>query len=92
MGFRVLLRIPQAPDARHVLAAPALQVSVGEDGALLVSGATPDTVGRAVASAGLTVYELRPVDRSLDVFLELTGTTERSGRRPTCCVRRPESC
>jgi hypothetical protein len=59
--------------------AAELEVTLEDDGALVVSGATPDAVGRAVAKAGLTLYEMRPLDRSLeDVFLELTTTREGS--------------
>ncbi|HEX2272504.1 MAG TPA: ABC transporter ATP-binding protein [Acidimicrobiales bacterium] len=79
--FSVLLRTPQATELRRVLAAAALDVTVERDGALVVSGATPDAVGRAVARAGLTVYEMRPIDHSLEeVFLELTASREGSRR------------
>jgi ABC-2 type transport system ATP-binding protein len=79
--FRVLLRTPHATEAQRVLTAADLDVTVDPDGALVVSGATPDAVGRAVARAGLTLYEMRPLDHSLeDVFLELT--TSREGSRP----------
>jgi ABC-2 type transport system ATP-binding protein len=75
--FSVLLRTPEPAEAQRVLTAAALDVTLDRDGALVVSGATPDVVGRAVAQAGLTVYEMRPLDRTLeDVFLELTGTRE----------------
>jgi ABC-2 type transport system ATP-binding protein len=79
--FGVLLRTPQVAEAQGALGAAGLHVEVDGDGALIVSGATPDAVGRAVAQAGLTLYEMRPIDRSLeDVFLELTTSTERSSR------------
>ena len=75
--FAVLLRTPEPAEAQRVLTAAALDVTLDRDGALVVSGATPDAVGRAVAQAGLTVYEMRPLDRTLeDVFLELTTTRE----------------
>jgi ABC-2 type transport system ATP-binding protein len=77
--FAVLLRTPEPAEAQRVLGAADLDVTVDRDGALVVSGATPDLVGRAVAQAGLTVYEMRPLDRTLeDVFLELTTTREGS--------------
>ena len=80
--FAVLLRTPEPVGAQQVLATAGLDVSLEEDGALIVSGSTPDVVGRAVATAGLTLYEMRPLDRTLeDVFLELTSTRERSGSR-----------
>ena len=79
--FAVLLRTPEPAEAQRVLTAAALDVTLDRDGALVVSGATPDTVGRAVAQAGLTLYEMRPLDRTLeDVFLELTTTREGSKR------------
>jgi ABC-2 type transport system ATP-binding protein len=79
--FAVLLRTPEPAEAQRALTAAALDVSLEDDGALVVSGATPDAVGRAVASAGLTLYEMRPLDRTLeDVFLELTTTREGSMR------------
>ncbi|MGH2816448.1 MAG: ABC transporter ATP-binding protein, partial [Actinomycetota bacterium] len=38
------------------------------------------TVSRALADAGVTLTELRPLERTLEeVFLEMTGT-ERTGR------------
>ena len=79
--FGVLLRTPEAAEAQRVLSAGELDVRVESDGSLVVSGATPDVVGRAVARAGLTLYEMRPIDRTLeDVFLELTTSPERSDR------------
>lgn len=79
--FAVLLRTPEPAKAQRVLAAADLAVAVERDGSLVVSGVTTDAVGRAVAEAGLTVYEMRPLDRTLeDVFLELTTTREGSRR------------
>jgi ABC-2 type transport system ATP-binding protein len=79
--FAVLLRTPDTIEAQRALTAAELEVSLEDDGALVVSGATPDAVGRAVAKAGLTLYEMRPLDRTLeDVFLELTTTREGSKR------------
>jgi ABC-2 type transport system ATP-binding protein len=79
--FAVVLRTPDPAEAQRVLVAADLDVTLEGDGALVVSGATPDVVGRAVAQAGLTVYEMRPLDRTLeDVFLELTTTREGSKR------------
>ncbi len=79
--FAVLLRTPEPAEAERVLTAGGLHVTLDGDGGLVVSGATPDVVGRAVAQAGLTLYEMRPLDRTLeDVFLELTTTREGSKR------------
>ena len=77
--FAVLLRTPEPVEAQRILTAADLDVTLDRDGALVVTGATADAVGRAVARAGLTLYEMRPLDRTLeDVFLELTGTRGRS--------------
>jgi ABC-2 type transport system ATP-binding protein len=79
--FTVLLRTPEPAEAQRALTAAELDVTLDDDSALVVSGATPDAVGRAVAKAGLTLYEMRPLDRTLeDVFLELTTTPEGSKR------------
>ena len=79
--FGVVLRTPQTAEAQQVLSAADLRVTVEADGALIVSGATPDAVGRAIAQAGLTVYEMRPIDHTLEeVFLELTSDREGSQR------------
>ncbi|MDQ4134357.1 MAG: ABC transporter ATP-binding protein [Actinomycetota bacterium] len=79
--FAVLLRTSAPAEAQRALAAAELDVTLDSDGALVVSGATPDAVGGAVAHAGLTVYEMRPLDRTLeDVFLELTTTRDGSQR------------
>ncbi len=79
--FSVLLRTPEPAEAQRALMAAQLDVTLDRDGALVVLGATPDVVGRAVAQAGLTLYEMRPLDRTLeDVFLELTTTREGSKR------------
>ena len=77
--FAVLLRTPDPAEAQRALMAADLEVNLEGDGALVVSGATPDAVGRAVAKAGLTLYEMRSLDRTLeDVFLDLTTTREGS--------------
>ncbi len=75
--FSVVLRTPQAAELARVLTAAHLDVTRDRDGALVVSGTTPDAVGRAVAQAGLPLYEMRPIEHSLeDVFLELTTSPE----------------
>jgi ABC-2 type transport system ATP-binding protein len=79
--FAVRLRTPDPAEAQRLLTAADLDVTLDGEGALVVSGATPDAVGRAVGRAGLTLYEMRPLDRTLeDVFLELTTTQEGSNR------------
>ena len=56
------------------LAARGYAVSPGDDGALVVSGATPGDVGAVAAAGGHVLSELRPLQRGLeDVFFSLTA-------------------
>jgi ABC-2 type transport system ATP-binding protein len=72
-GFGVRLRTADAAAAMAALAAAQLDVRGDGSGALVVCGASPEAVGRAIAAAGLTVFEMRTIDPSLeDVFMELT--------------------
>jgi len=73
---RLHVRTPQADALADILARHGITAEADGDG-LLVSGASAEDVGRAVAQAGVVVYEMRPVEPSLeDVFFALT--TERS--------------
>ena len=70
---QVRVRTPQAADLRATLARRGLAASVDADGAVLIDATTPEHVGRAIAGAGIVVYEMQALDHSLeDVFLELT--------------------
>jgi ABC-2 type transport system ATP-binding protein len=56
------------------LVASGFAVSPGDDGALVVSGATPTAVGAVAAAGGHVLTELRPLQRGLeDVFFSLTA-------------------
>jgi ABC-2 type transport system ATP-binding protein len=56
------------------LAARGFAVSPGDDGALVVSGASPSDVGAVAAAGGHVLSELRPLQRGLeDVFFSLTA-------------------
>ena len=56
------------------LAAAGIESTPGDDGALLVRGAAPETVGAAANERRVALSELVAVGRSLeDVFFELTG-------------------
>lgn len=71
------LRTTEPAVAQSKLGAAGLDVVVENDGALLVSGAPADAIGRAVLEAGLTVYEMTPVGDSLeDAFFALTHSTK----------------
>jgi len=72
---RVRVRSPQLEDVGRRLADRGLEAAT-EDGALVVTGATTDQVGEAVA--GLTLHELTALGTSLEqIFLDLTA-----GSRP----------
>jgi ABC-2 type transport system ATP-binding protein len=56
------------------LAAKGFSVSPGDDGALVVSGASAGDVGAVAAAGGHVLSELRPLQRGLeDVFFSLTA-------------------
>jgi ABC-2 type transport system ATP-binding protein len=79
----VLVRSEDDDRLREALAssfpADGRTIGRGSDG-LIVSGLTPDAVGRAARDAGIALHELRTSGADLeDVFLSLTG----NGRRHT---------
>jgi ABC-2 type transport system ATP-binding protein len=74
-GDRVLVRTPDGPLLRRVLAVDGVEVR--NDGRTAdrfeVTGIDSDTVGRRAAEAGLVLFELTPVTGSLEsTFMELT--------------------
>ena len=80
-GRRAGVRVttPQVPQLRAALEARGIGAEPTGDQELLVRDAGPQVVGRAVAEAGLVVYELAVVDRDLEAaFLELTEAEERA--------------
>ncbi len=69
----VRVRSPQAGQLRSLLLGHGATVSSSETGELDVTGLTSDQIGRTAADAGLTLYELSPVQASLEeAFMELT--------------------
>jgi ABC-2 type transport system ATP-binding protein len=76
-GPRVRVRTPHADRLRTVLAARGIDVDQSGDD-VVAAGVTTEAVGRAVADAGLVVYEMRLERPDLEQrFLELT---RREGR------------
>jgi ABC-2 type transport system ATP-binding protein len=70
----VLVRSPQLPALRQVLADKGFALRDEADGALVVSGASTEQVGDAAGAAGLTLHELSPQRGSLEqAFMQLTG-------------------
>jgi ABC-2 type transport system ATP-binding protein len=71
-GVRV--RTPQVVELQAALLTAGISAEPIAPEELLAPAATPQQVGRAVAAAGLVVYEMAVVHRDLeDAFLDLTG-------------------
>jgi ABC-2 type transport system ATP-binding protein len=69
----VRVRSPQAGRLRDLLLGPDVTVSSAEAGALDVTGLTSDQIGTRAAAEGITLFELSPVQASLEqAFMELT--------------------
>ncbi|HEX2178497.1 MAG TPA: ATP-binding cassette domain-containing protein [Actinomycetota bacterium] len=69
----VRMRTPERAALIASLTAAGLHPVAGDDGEVVVTGATPEEVGRVVADSGIVVYEMQ-MDRPQleDVILELT--------------------
>ncbi|HLX19365.1 MAG TPA: ATP-binding cassette domain-containing protein [Gaiellaceae bacterium] len=71
-GAVVRVRSPQATTLRDLVVGPGVTVET-EDGALQISGLTPEQVGDLAAKNGITLHELTLVQASLEeAFMELT--------------------
>ena len=69
----VRVRTPEATRLADLLAGRGVTVSSPEPGELTVSGLSGEQIGSAAAQAGLPIYELAPVQASLEqAFMELT--------------------
>ena len=76
-GKVVKLRSPDAVQIREVVARSGRTVTDTDDGALLISGLSAEAVGKEAARRGWTLYELTPVQRSLeDIYMELTDSSQ----------------
>jgi ABC-2 type transport system ATP-binding protein len=70
----VRVRSPQVAELRAVLAGADVTVTTGADGAMEVTGLTPEEVGDRAAGAALTVHELVLQEASLEeAYMELTA-------------------
>ncbi len=70
----VKVRTPHAEELRGLLLGPAVTIVSHRAGEFEVTGMTSDEIGRCAAEAGLTLYELSPVQASLEqAFMELTS-------------------
>jgi ABC-2 type transport system ATP-binding protein len=69
----VLVRSPDGTRLRAALEQNGASVSVGDDGALHVTGAEAPAIGQAAADTGTVLHELTPQRASLEeAFMELT--------------------
>lgn len=69
----VYVRSPDDERLRDVLLAEGIEVSSSEPGHLQVTGMTSDEIGYRAAATGLTLFELTPVQASLEeAFMALT--------------------
>jgi ABC-2 type transport system ATP-binding protein len=69
----VRVRSPQATLLRDALAGPLVTVSESDDGAIEVAGLTAEQIGEAAAANNLILYELTPLQASLEeAFMDLT--------------------
>jgi ABC-2 type transport system ATP-binding protein len=78
-GRAVRVRTPQAEQLRRVLIEQGVEAELDAPGAVLAHDVDPETVGQAVARAGLVVYEMTTQQPALeDAFLALTGDQPRA--------------
>ena len=69
----VHVRTPQAEQLRSLLLRDGVSVASSSTDELDVTGLTSDTIGRQAAAAGIVLYELSPIQASLEeAFMELT--------------------
>ena len=76
-GSRPMVRIrtPQAPALRVALDAQGIEAEQASPDVVLAHGAATETVGRAIAAAGVVVYEISQHHTDLEqAFLHLTTT------------------
>jgi ABC-2 type transport system ATP-binding protein len=75
----VRIRTPQAEQLCHVLTERGVNADLDGQDAVLAHEVDPETVGQAVAQAGLVVYEMTAQQHALeDAFLALTGDERRA--------------
>jgi ABC-2 type transport system ATP-binding protein len=86
----VRVRTPHAAELSELLGGPGVTVAGFGRGQLEVTGLSSENIGSRAAEAGLAVYELAPVEASLEqAFMDLTkdeveyrSTTENNNSQP----------
>jgi len=72
-GTRVRVRSPQATRLRELVLGPHVSVASSESSLLEVEGLSAEQVGEIAAANKIVLYELTPVQASLEeAFMELT--------------------
>jgi ABC-2 type transport system ATP-binding protein len=75
VGGTVRVRSPNATQLADALRAEGFDVTLGADGALIVSGAPIERVGEIAAANSIVLHELASGGASLEeIFLELTSS------------------
>jgi len=75
-GLVVKVRSPQASQIAETVLASGRAVKDGGDGSILVQGLTAQAIGEEAARRGWVMYELTPIQRSLeDVYMSLTESS-----------------
>jgi ABC-2 type transport system ATP-binding protein len=89
-GGSVRVRSPEAARLRDLLSAPGVTVSSSAEGALSVSGTTPERIGDLARDHGIAIHELVVESASLEeAFMELTADSlEFQGHTPDDDPRR----
>jgi ABC-2 type transport system ATP-binding protein len=78
-GGGVRVRTPQRAELTAALKARSMEAHTTGEDEVLILGVTTEDVGRAVAQAGIVVYEMSLVQPNLeDVFLDLTRSRSES--------------
>ena len=78
----VRVRTPQAAQLRELVLGPDVTVESRERGTLEITGLTAQQIGEAAAAEGFVLYELTPIQASLEeAFMDLTRDTVEFGIR-----------
>jgi len=76
-GRVIKVRSPEQDQIREVVSKSGRSVTDTEDGALMISGLSAEAIGKEAARRGWTLYELTPMQRSLeDIYMELTDSSQ----------------
>ena len=76
-GRVIKVRSPNTAQIREVVTRSGRTVTDTEDGAILISGLSAEAIGKEATRRGWVLYELTPVQRSLeDIYMELTNSSQ----------------